>query len=194
MQRSFSVVGAIAAVIFLVLTITSYVATVTPAASASLWFARILPLAEPWAAEAERALSRHDYPRAAAATWNELRISPTTAAAWVRLARIDKARHGALTTDGFEALDHSYDVEPYDFGVSTSRLKDILGDFGGAPQSLRSNGVDELAVLAASAKSRPKLIALEPQLRDLAGRRALEQALANHPITPSASNGNDIVD
>jgi hypothetical protein len=125
-----------AAVLLLACSVPLLIAEVFPRSSAGRMIAMRFPVGSVHANLAELAFAQGDWDDAEAHSRAELSISPVRQDAWLRLARTDVARRGALTRAGTEALIHSYEAEPYDLSPRGLRRCFVRAHFAGAPPAL----------------------------------------------------------
>jgi hypothetical protein len=129
-------------------TVATAAALIAPQTGFARALAAVLPLAEPHAAAAEAAFRAGEFPIAEAETRAELRVSPVRESAWLRLARIDFARHHAFTPMGVEALSHAFDAVPYDLARYSERAVFMQAHFAELPPALQTAAADEARVRA----------------------------------------------
>jgi hypothetical protein len=81
---------------------------------------------------------------AEAAARRALAQAPTHAMAWLQLAYIDRQRHGRLTPAGLQALQRSYDFEPYGPDVTEWRVLFAFDHWGQLTPELRRQVLREV--------------------------------------------------
>jgi O-antigen ligase len=112
--------------------------------------AAALPLAEPSGREADRLLAAQDGDRASrlaqagVLTMKELRLSPASGAAWVRLAQIESERSGGFTAPAAAALERSYTVAPLDPYLIPARLPYVYSYWGELTPDMRADTLSQI--------------------------------------------------
>ena len=104
-------------------------------------------------------------------TWRQLRQSPVNHYAWLRLAFIDIVEHDHLTADGLMALQHSYEVAPYD--ALTWRIKMGFETWPSLSPDLRAAVIDDLKVNWKTGRRRRAYMALPSQVVNPVGQAVL---------------------
>ena len=157
------------------------IALITPASPTAQAATTFLPLAEPHAAAARRALAQGDFPIARAETRAELSIAPVREDAWLRLVKLDILQHHRLSPEGAAALSHSYDALPYDLNPESERIPIALANLEDMPPSLQSSAWDELRVWASSHTLRRRLLSLMIRTEDRSMRAAIRRLTLIEP-------------
>lgn len=99
-------------------------------------------------AEALLAASPPDMDAAVAETRAALAQAPMNAAAWARLAYIDRSRSTAMTPAALDNLERSYAVAPYGPDISRWRVRYVFEHWSELTPSLRTQASDEMRVLS----------------------------------------------
>lgn len=99
-------------------------------------------------AEALMAESPPNTEAAVAETRAALAQAPMNAAAWARLAYIDRSRSTAMTPAALDNLERSYAVAPYGPDISRWRVRYMFEHWSELTPSLRTQASDELRVLS----------------------------------------------
>jgi hypothetical protein len=84
--------------------------------------------------------------RARQETWQALNQSPADDAAWLRLAYIDRLKHGRLTGEGTTWLERSYEVAPFGPETSLWRVRFAWENWDALTPELRKQVADEVRV------------------------------------------------
>ena len=171
--------GVVCAVAFILCCGVIWAAVIAPRSGFALAVSGIAPLSDSHAFAAEAALQSRDVSRAKTQSRAELSVSPVREDAWLRLAEADAALHGGVTTDGQDALSHSYDAAPFDLQATSPRLSFMLAHYAELSPGLTMSLTDELNAWMASPALRRRLasLAADPHT-SAAAKAALLAALA----------------
>lgn len=99
-------------------------------------------------AEALLSASPADADAAAVETRAALAQAPMNAAAWARLAYIDRARSTTLSPAALDSLERSYAVAPFGPDISRWRVRYMFEHWSELTPSLRTQASDELRTLS----------------------------------------------
>ncbi len=113
-----------------------------------------------------------DLALAEAAARRALAQSPTSAVAWLELARIDRMRGGRLGRAGMASLQRSYDFEPLGPEVSRWRMSFAFENWEALTPELRRSVLGEFEALWAGADSHWSLSELAKHVANPSGRVA----------------------
>lgn len=102
-----------------------------------------------------------------------LRQYPYGQGAWLRLAYVDAAQHGALTQDGLNDLARSYDLMAIDPTYGVDRVRLALENCPQLSRPLLDAAEVEVKTLWTNGRRRGQLQELQPMIANPTGRLAL---------------------
>lgn len=98
---------------------------------------------------------------------------PYDTRSWARLAYVDRMEHGSLTPAGVAALQRSYDLVGVDPDIGLWRIRFALENSQAIPKALRASVHEEVTALWTYWGDRSRIIDLQPELENPAGRLSL---------------------
>ncbi len=101
-----------------------------------------------------------------------LQARPGDVDAWLRLAFADRLAHGRLTAEGFKALDASYSITPFAGPRALWRTAFVLDNWTGLPQRVRTDAINEIAIIKGDSGLKYRLRLRTAQVSDPNGRLA----------------------
>jgi len=111
-----------------------------------------------------------DLPRAEALSRRAIALHPYDIGAWLRIAYVDAAAHGALTPAGVAALARSYDLVAYDTDQASWRIAFALEHWGDLPPELQAEVKAETFTLGVGWRHRLRIMEVLRGVTNPAGR------------------------
>ena len=119
-------------------------------------------------------------------TRREISFGPYRAAAWCRLAHVQRLAAGRLDVVAAESLRRSYEVAPYSSEVFLWRTEFAFDNWAATPPDVKQHAIREVRAFYSQWSNRQPIELMAARVEDPAGRLAIELLLFGEPRTPKA--------